>query len=234
MPQQKLPDVMPMRDALRGLRHAIRRGGETLLEAMPMESLPRPAADLAGMVMREVEEIAKGVNSVASGFARLAFGASDTHSEALQKLNVTNGAEDEFAQGMYSALQAVLRRLDAPSAYVSETAARAAFLSLTPDQRQGTQAAIAAALSLALVNCRVLRGASAEDAAHVPGNSLAYVAIFAVMLWLQSHRGEAEDEAALASATELAVALAAEATTAFRAQDGKRLEALYAEFAPHV
>ena len=54
------------------------------------------------------------------------------------------------------------------------------------------------------------------------------------MLWLQSSRSEAEDEAALVSATDLAVALATEAEAAFAARDGKRLEALYAEFASHV
>ena len=54
------------------------------------------------------------------------------------------------------------------------------------------------------------------------------------MLWLQSNRNEAEDEAALFSATDLAVALSSEADAAFRAHDRKRLEALYAEFASHV
>lgn len=228
------PDVMPLRDALRGLRHAVRRGGETLLEVMPFGSLPRPAAELAGVVLREVGEIAKGVNDVASGLARFALKTSDKQPEALQKLTATHGAEDAFAQGIYAAIQSVLRRLNAPSAYVSETAARSAFLALTPDQRLGSDADIAAALSLALSEARVLRGASAEDAAHVPGNSLENTSIFAVMLWLQSNRNEAEDEAALFSATDLAVALASEADAAFRARDGKRLEALYAEFASHV
>ena len=73
-----LPDAMPLRDALRGLRHAVRRWGETLLETMPVDALPRPAAELAGAVLREVGEIARGVDEVASGFARFALGAADT------------------------------------------------------------------------------------------------------------------------------------------------------------
>ncbi|MES2432653.1 MAG: hypothetical protein V4586_02355 [Pseudomonadota bacterium] len=80
----------------------------------------------------------------------------------------------------------------------------------------------------------MLRGASAADAAHVPGAALEHTAIFAVMLWLLSNQGEAEDEAALASATDLTVALATEADAAYRDRDVKRLETLYAEFAPHV
>lgn len=234
MSNGKRPDAMPLRDALRGLRHALRRGGETLLDAMPVGSLPRPAAELAGVVLREVGQIAKGVNSVASGFARFALGANGTPHDPLQRLTAMQGAEDAFAQGIYAALQSVLRRLNAPSAYVSETAARSAYLALGPDQRLGADAGVAAALSLALVEAKVLRGTSAEDAAHVPGHSLDHTAIFAVMLWLQSSRSEDEDEAALSSATDLAVALASEADAAFRAQDSKRLETLYAEFAPHV
>ena len=229
-----LPDVMPLRDALRGLRHALRRGGETLLDVMPVGSLPRPAAELARVVLREVGEIAKGVNDVASGLARFALNANDKQPEALQKLTAKQGAEDAFAQSIYAAVQSVLRRLNAPSAYVSETAARSAFLGLRQDQRLGSDAGIAADLSLALADAKVLRGVSAEDAAHVPGNSLENTSIFAVMLWLQSNRNEAEDEAALFSATDLAVALASEADAAFRAHDRKRLEALYAEFASHV
>jgi hypothetical protein len=54
------------------------------------------------------------------------------------------------------------------------------------------------------------------------------------MLWLQSSRSEAEDEAALASASDLALAVAAETDAAFRARDVAKLAALYAEFAAHV
>ena len=54
------------------------------------------------------------------------------------------------------------------------------------------------------------------------------------MLWLQSNRSEAEDEKALEAATDLAVALAAEADAAFRDKDYTQLATLYAEFASHV
>lgn len=229
-----LPDPMPLRDALRGLRHAVRRGGESFLDAMPVGALPGPAAELAEAVLREVGEIAKGVDEVASGLARFALGARSTLPGTMQTLTAKPGAEDAFAKGIYAALRAVLHHLNVPSAYISETAARAAYLTLLPEQRTGSAASIAAALSLALAKAKVLRSASAADAADVPGNALEHTAIFAVMLWLQSNQGEAEDEAALVSATDLTVALATEADAAFRDRDAKRLEALYAEFAPHV
>ena len=237
MPNPKLnplPDAMPMRDALRGLRHAVRRGGETLLDVMPVGSLPRPAAQLAGAVLHEVGAFAKGVNDVATGLARLALGGSAKSQGSLQDLTLHQGAEDGFAQGIYAALRAVLRHLNAPSSYISETAARSAYLALTPEQRLGSDASMAAALSLALAEAKVLRGVSAADAARVTGQSLDHIAIFAVMLWLQSNRSEAEDEKALEAATDLAVALAAEADAAFRDGDAARLAALYAEFASHV
>ena len=229
-----LPDAMPLRDALRGLRHAVRRGGETLLDVMPVDSLPRPAAQLAGAVLHEVGAFAKGVNDVASGLARLALGGSAKSQGSLQDLTLHQGAEDGFAQGLYAALRAVLRHLNAPSAYISETAARSAYLTLTPEQRLGSDASMAAALSLALAGAKILRGLSAADAALVTGQSLDHIAIFAVMLWLQSNRSEAEDEKALEAATDLAVALAAEADAAFRGTDTMGLATLYAEFASHV
>lgn len=229
--QGPLPDPMPLRDALRGLRHAVRRGGETLLDVMPVDSLPAPAAGLAGAVLREVGALAEGLNEVASGFARLALGASDRPHATLHDLTASQHPQDAFAMGIYAALRTVLRRLNAASMYISETAARSAYLSTAP---QGSDAETAAALSLALVAAKVLRGASAQDAALVPGSALDQVAIFAVMLWLQSDRSEAEDEAALDAATDLAIALAPDAAAAFVAGDAVRLAALYAEFAPHV
>ena len=109
-----------------------------------------------------------------------------------------------------------------------------AYVALRPDQRHGADADIAAALSLSLAEAKVMRGASAQDAAHVPGKAIEHVALFAVLLWVQSTRSEAEDEAALASATDLALALAAEADAAFCNRDSAKLAALYAEFSGHV
>ncbi len=229
-----LPDAMPLRDALRGLRHAVRRGGETFLDAMPLGSLPGPAAGLAGSVLREVGSIAEGLNAVASGFARIALGASDEPLGSLQGLTGRQNAEDAFAKGIYAALRAVLRRLQAPSVYISETAARDAYLTLGPHPQLGSDEAIAAALSLALSDAKVLRGASAGDADRLPGVALDHVAIFAVMLWLMSDRSDADDHATLDAATDLATALASEAGAAFQARDAGQLEALYAEFQSHV
>ena len=44
---------MPLREALRGLRFLLRRGGETIVDTLNVETLPKPASDLAGAVLRE-------------------------------------------------------------------------------------------------------------------------------------------------------------------------------------
>ncbi|MFN3606121.1 MAG: hypothetical protein ACK4SS_02840, partial [Cypionkella sp.] len=113
-----LPDTMPLRDLLRGLRHTVRRGGETLWDVMPIDQLPPPATHLAGAVIREMGELAKGAGEVASGFARIALGGADAPHSAPLKLTAHLGAEDAFAQGIYAALRLVLQRLDAPSVYI--------------------------------------------------------------------------------------------------------------------
>ncbi len=229
-----LPDAMPLRDTLRGLRHAVRRGGETLLDVMPLDQLPPPASQLVGAMIREMGAMAKDMGEVASDFARFALGSSEATDAVPMHLTARLGAEDDFAKGIYGALRLVLQRLDAPSVYISETAARVAYLALLPGQRHGNDANFAAALSLSLVEAKVLRGTSAQDAAHVPGRAIEHVAIFAVMLWLQSNRSEADDDAALSSATDLALAVATEADAAILVRDIAKLSALYAEFAAHV
>ena len=60
------------------------------------------------------------------------------------------------------------------------------------------------------------------------------VTIFTVLLWLQSERPDDEDEAALDSAADLAMALAADIALACTTRNRERLAALYAEFAAHV
>ncbi len=220
------PDPMPLREALRGLRFMLRRGGETLVETMAMEALPKPAADLAGAVLREVGGIARGVEEIASGLARSVLGGHESQSLMLDDLHAERGADAQFGAAVYVALRSVLRRLGAPGVFVSEAAARRAY---------GVgQSSDAATLTIRLLDARVMRGATAHEAARVPGSALESVAIFAVLLWLQSTRSDDENEDALDAATDLAVALAAEVDKALAARDLARIEALYSRYVSHV
>lgn len=216
---------MPLREALRGLRFLLRRGGETLAETITIESLPKPAADLAGAVLREVGGIARNVDEIASGLAKSVLGGAGAPSVTLDAL-AAGGNGAEFGTAVYVALRSVLSRLGAPGVFISEAAARQAW-------GQGG-ATDAAALTLRLLAARVVRGTTAEEAARVPGSALEPVAIFAVMLWLQATRSDAENEEALHAATDLAVALAAEVAQACSDRDAPRIAALYARYAAHV
>lgn len=220
------PDPMPLREALRGLRFMLRRGGETLAETIGIEGIPKPAADLAGVVLREMGDLARNVDEIASGIAKTVLGGEDKPSVTLDGLARDGAAAAHFAAAVYVALRSVLRRLGAPGVFVSEAAARRAW-----GQGQGSDAA---ALTIRLLEARVVRGTTAQEAARVPGSALEPVAVFAVMLWLQSTRSDDENEAALDAATDLAVALAPEVAEASVARDAARMAALYARYAAHV
>jgi hypothetical protein len=224
---------MPLREALRGLRHMLRRGGATMAETMAVEALPGPAAEIARALLREVEGIARNLDGVASGLAKTVLGGGDPGAVSLTEIAGAGDGGVRFAEAVYAALRLVLERLGAPGVFVSEAAARkvyAAAVARTGD----APAMLAAVMTLDMLAARVLRGATAEEAALVPGAALEPVAVFAVLLWLQSARSDAENEAALDAATDLAVAVSGDVARACGAGDSARLAALYDKFAPHV
>lgn len=241
------PDPMPLREALRRLRHVLRRGGETLRDTVSTEALPGPAGSLAHAVLREMAALAAQVDDVASEMARTVLGGTvlggtvlggtvlgGTAPEAatLHDLVDHPGAEAQFAAAIYAALRAVLLHLGAPGVFVSEASAHK-VASLSRAQGQ-TDARLAARMTLDLLAAKVIRTPTADEAAHVPGGALQPVAIFAVLLWLQSDRAEPDNETALVAASDLAVALAGDVAKACADQNLDRIEALYAKYASHV
>jgi hypothetical protein len=227
------PDPMPLREALRGLRHVLRRGGETLAETMSVEALPKPAAKLASVLLREAEGLARNIDVMASGLAKSILGGNEPQSISLTDLADASDADARFAQAVYVALRFVLDRLGAPGIFVSEAAARKVYGDAVARSRY-ISPMLAAVLTLDLLAVRVLRGTTAEEAARVPGAALEPVAIFAVLLWLQSSRSEHENEAALDAAADIAVAISADVAKACTEGDAGRIAALYEKYAPHV
>ena len=225
---------MPLREALRGLRFMLRRGGETLADTMSIETLPKPAADFAGAVLREVGGLARNVDDVASGLARTVLGGKEPRQVSLNDLGASGVASSQFATAFYVALRSVLRRLGAPGVFVSEAAAEVAYGRNAA--RIGTVgiANVAAHLTIDLQEARAVRGTTAQEASRVAGSALEPVAIFAVLLWLQSSRSEGDNEDALDAATDLAVALAADVAKACAARDAAQIAALYTRLVSHV
>jgi len=228
------PDAMPLREALRGLRFLLRRGGETIVETMNVEALPKPASDLASAVLREAGGLARTVDEMTSGVAKTVLGGQKSPSAPLKDMIGGPNAGAEFAVAVYVALSTVLRHLGAPTVLVSEAAARSAFGNLAPITAETSVEKRAADLTFCLLAARVMRGTTAQEAALVPGAALEAASIFAVMLWLQSARSQDENEAALAAATDMAVALAPEISRAVAENDVNRIEELYRRYVPHV
>jgi hypothetical protein len=224
------PDPMPLREALRGLRFMLRRGGQTLVETMDVDVLPKPFAAIAGSVLREMEGFARNIDEVASGFAKSVLGGNASHNVSLTGPAAGPDADAQFAAAVYVALGTVLGRLGAPGMFVSEAAARSVFAGLRAQAAPNS----AAQLTLDLLDARVIRGFTGQDSARVTGTAIGPVAVFAVILWLQTNRTDDENEAALAAATDIAVVLAADVNTAFAARDTDAIQDLYMRYAAHV
>lgn len=216
-------DSVTLRDALRGLRHAMRRGGETLFD-MPVAALPGPAAQIAGAMLRHGGELAKGVDEVASSLAKRLLGPGPQSAASFPEIAGDSNAATRFATACYVALQAALKQMGVTDALIVESAARMAYRRIAPQIGHLPEPRIAADLTLQMLELRVLHGAG----------EAAPLASFAVLLWLQSDRREDEDQAALEAAVDLARVLADDLRAACAAQDADRLQQLYAEFVNHV
>ncbi len=228
------PDAMPLREALRGLRFVLRRGGEAIAETFDLDVLPKPASDFANVALREAGDFLRSVDEIASDVAKNLLGGSAISALPLQDIMEKPNARGDFAVAFYVALTTVLRHLGAAKVLVSEAAARAAFDRLSGRVSEETVENRAAQLTFCLLNARVMRGTTAQQAALVPGASLEAVSLFAVMLWLQAARSDEENEAALMAASDMAVALAPEISAAAAEKDVARIAALYKKYVSHV
>lgn len=217
------PDLAGLRDALRGLRFALRRGGERISEA-PIPALPAPAGQFAEVALRHGGELVKEMDRFASAVAKsLLTSGRETDARMSQIVTGRNGAE-LFANASYTALKRALDRLGADDALISESAARNAFLHAAPMIGVQSEAEVAAELTVQLLDLDAIRGAS----------EVAPLAIFAMLLWLQSDRPETEDRASFEAAVDLACAIRQDVLPACKALDRSRLSALYSEFIDHV
>lgn len=228
------PDAMPLREALRGLRFLLRRGGETIAETFDLDTLPKPASDFANVALREAKDFAQSVDEIASDVVKNVLGGTASSVLSLQDVIEKPNAGAEFAVAFYVALTAVLRHLSAPTVLVSEAAARGAFEHLSATEPEEEIEDRAAQLTFCLLDARVIRGTTAQQVALVPGAALEAVSLFAVMLWLQTGRSEEENEAALIAACDMSVALASEISAAVAEKNAPQIAALYKKYVSHV
>lgn len=233
MPRPSLapPDAAPLREALRGIRFLLRRGGATVADTLTLDSLPDPAAGFAKRMIHEVEGIARSVDEAASAMAKSMLGGQDRPSETLDKLVSHSTAAEEFGRAIYLALGAVLRRIGVTDAFISEMSARSSFGAWLRDHPDGEPEDWAAELTLRLLEARVIRGAVPRGDA---GRDIEAVSLFAVLLWLQSDRSDSENEAVLEAAADIALAKAREVAATVRSADRAAIASLYRKYVDHV
>ena len=227
-----LPDPLPLREALRGLRHVLRRGGHSLTETLPVETLPEPAAKVAEKLLREAESLARNIDTAASSLAKFVLG--DQVNDAMH-LNIPAAAKDgasPFATSFYVALQSALPRLGVKDAFVSEIAAYESYeQSMRIDHVDAAD--LAADLMMRLLENRVLRDLR-PAVLRIPASAVEAVAVFAVLLWQQSNWSYSESEEALDAATDIAIAINAEVAQSQGDGGPAHLAALFRKYACHV
>ncbi|REF73243.1 hypothetical protein E3U25_01970 (plasmid) [Paracoccus versutus] len=217
------PDIISLRDALRGLRYALRRGGETLSE-IPVATLPEPAGRIAGAVLRQGGELAKGADQVVSNVAKRLLGSEAGPIPAMPEIISDSNSPERFAAACYTALKAALRQLNFGEALIVESAARLAYRRIAPTIGNLPEPVVAAELTVQLLDLHAIHGAEDAEA----------LAVFAVLLWLQSDRADVEELASLEASVDLAKVLRDDVLSASAARDKERLGKLYAEFINHV
>jgi hypothetical protein len=231
LPSLAPPDAAPLREALRGIRFLLRRGGATVADTLTLDTLPDPAAGLAKRMLREVEGIARSVDQAASAAAKTVLGGQGSPSDRLDKLVGHSAAAAEFGRAIYLALDAVLRRIGVSDAFVSEMSARSTFAAWRQDHPGGEPEDWAAVLTLRLIEARVIRGAAPSG---TEARDVEPVALFSVLLWLQSDRSDSENEAVLEAAADIALARAPEVAAVVRSGDPGAIAALYRKYVDHV
>lgn len=220
-----LPKTTAVREALRSVRHLLRRVNASI--RVPAEGLPKPAADIANAAVRQLGAIANDMDEVASGFARRALGGEPPPHPTLHEI-AGAGADSAFAAACYAGLKRVLQRAGIKNAFVSELAARRAFRDLM-ESGVASDAALAGELTIRLLDAKVIRNPVDNQ-----GEDPSAVALVAVMLWLLSDRPAEEDEEALKSAFDVAVGLRADINGAVSRRDTVVLGNLYADFAANI
>jgi hypothetical protein len=233
-PRPNLIDPVPLREMLRGIRFMVKRGGEALRSRATADRLPKPAADIANAVLDEMMGLGHRVNAQVSVLAKSMIGTEPDSDIMLEDLSATEAPANLFAATLYPAMKLATARMSLTGAFVSEAAARKAFAETVTSQKHVSGAHMAATLTFALIDAPVLQGHITSANPLLNGEEAKAVAIFAVLLWLQSPREEADQEMALMSAVDLSGIFAKQIVTACGTRDAAALALLYAKYADNV
>jgi hypothetical protein len=183
-------------------------------------------------MFEEFEGVVKDVDRFASNVGRKLLKGS-TEEILATAASLQTSDNDTLAKVAYSALCSILRHLGNSEAYVSEAAAHKAFEMVTA-RAELRQSETAAALLLTLLDGKVIVGSA--DAAEIgaPKASTEAIAVFALLLWMQSDCDDPLSGEALYAACDLSFALRDEISIRVEGRDKTAIAGLFEEFSPHV
>lgn len=227
-PRHTLPnlDTAPLKDMARSLRFVAARGGKTLKSALPLDSLPAPAARMADAAIDAMLKVGAGADRSVSALAHALFD-EDAPPAPLDQPDAAE-AEARFATAAHDGLSLALARLGAETSLISEMAARKAWRSVAGRGAGQKDSITAASLFAALAEAQTVREAVWPAAAARPVTEAVAIATFAVLLAMLSD--PSEFLTLLPAALDLSLALRDDLAAA----DGPRLAALFEEFRDHV
>ena len=220
-------DAAPLKDMVRGLRFAAERGGQALRLALPLDALPRPAARLADGAVSAVLHLGAQTARGVSGMARALVG-TDAPPPPLTDRKAAAVAQ-RFATATHDGLCRALSHLGADAALIAETPARRIWKEVFAHGPQGSEAATAAELFLALDNAGLVRDIVWPDPSPLSTAEARPIALFGVLLAMLDD--PADFHSRLLPAVDLSLALRSDIAAA---QDANSLCALFDDFRHHV
>ncbi len=233
--------TLPVKDALRTLRHTLLRG-RTALEA-PLDPLPSPLGSVARGVLSDVDSLAGRVSGVAESLTEHFLDSrwrSLPQAATLEDIQHTDEPDIAFAQAAYRVLTRAMHYLGGVEALVSEMRAAEAYRAaerspLARQDRFGFSAALVAELRRRRVVASVVAAAGGQRGDRTDP-SVVDVAVFALALWLLTDRDDDGDweaaESLLQTCCDIAWALRVD--VAQRLASPERLRDLLAAYVDKV
>lgn len=225
-------DLLPVRETFRALRYRFRQNGRLFRRLTQKLRAKMPFPNAAGKVYEEFEGVVKDVDTFASNVGRkLLKGSTDEILSTPASLQASDN--DTLAKVAYSALCSILRRLGGKEAYVSEAAAHKAFEKVNA-RAELRQSETAAALLLTLLDEKAVTYPLRPAGAETPNPASEAIAVFALLLWMQSDCDDPLSGEALFAACDLSAALKDDIEDRVKERDAAGIAALFEEFSPHV
>ncbi len=219
-----------IKDALRGIRFAVRQGHEALKERAPRH-LPSPASSIALSTLGEIETVAKSIESQVHRIAKAVLGASPYKLSGLTEAMSSVRPAHEFSESYYHLMKLLLKRYGVVEVFMSQRGFEQAFAEA---DRSGTVLSFASRLVISIARHQLkLSGISVRrpDMLH---HDLQRLAAFATMVAMLADVGPQERIEVAYSAAELVFARRETIANALTKEDFQQTLTLLGTMSAHV